>query len=333
MPLIDETLNDNNLARLLVYGAAKTRKTWFATSAAELGFNVILADIDYGFHVTQNLSMEARKRIYHLDMRAPVEDFKNSGALSLIYAAQGGVTFYNEDTRRYTPKRAIDPEGHYAVLDFTKLTNRDVLIIDSWTELVTHATASDQMIVDPTAVRKLEWDDYGKIRLLLDLFLDNLAKLNCHVIIIGHSETYAKRKKDAPKNAKPEDAYEQFRVQPMSISRPHAETMASKFTDVLFFYIQSSMMGTQVSTKGCEDFDAGSRRLAPSVYKFPGISFSDFIPADMLDAVKNNEKYSSLGVYPRLGADLLAELGAKPAPTINADKATKANPLNLGKRT
>ena len=76
-----------------------------------------------------------------------------------------------------------------------KLTSRDVLIIDSWTELVTHIIAADRMITNPADVPKLEWDDYGKIRLLLDLFLANMSKLNCHVIVIGHSETVASARK------------------------------------------------------------------------------------------------------------------------------------------
>ena len=329
MPPIDTTLNQDNLARIMCYGAAKTRKTWWATSAAELGFNVILADTDYGFHITQNLTPAARRRIYHLDMRPPVEDFKNGGALCLAHAAQSKVTIYNERTRRYTPTKAIEPDEQYAVLDFTKLTSRDVLIIDSWTEFVTHLVASDQMVIDPTAVKKLEWDDYQKQRLVLDLFLANLAKLNCHIIVIGHGEEYAKRKKDAPLKAKPEDAIQSIRVQPMSITRAHAETMASKFTDVLFFYIAAASQGTMISTKGSEDFDAGSRRLPPSVKAFADVSFKDFVPQFMLDAVKNNEEYSSRGVVAALGADLLAEKAAKPAATIEVGKS----PINIMQRT
>lgn len=328
MGALDDTLNNDNLARLLIYGPAKTRKTWFATKAAELGFNVILIDTDYGFHVTQNLTPEARRRIYHLDMRAPVDTFKNCGALTVAKAMTGDTMYFNEVTRTYTGKRNIDPDGTYAVMDFKKLTNHDVVILDSWTEFVTHVTLADQNVLDPTVVNKLEWDDYGKIRLLLDMFLANMAKLNCHFIVIGHSETYAKRKKDAPKNAKPEDAYEQFRVQPMSISRPHAETMASKFTDVLYFNIQSSTIGTMISTKGSEDFDAGSRRLSPSVYKFADLDFSAFIPEAMLEAVKGNDKYSSEGVVLRKGADIVAEQGVTAAP-INVGNATKANPIQI----
>lgn len=320
MPQIDETLNKDNLARILCYGAAKTRKTWWATRAAELGFNVILADVDYGFHVTQALSPEARKRIYHLDMRAPVEDFKNSGALTLVHAMQGKVTFYDETTRRYTPKRDVSADSNYAVLNFNKLTSRDVLIIDSWTELVQHIVASDRMIVDPSQVPKLEWDDYGKMRLLLDLFLANMGKLNCHVIVIGHSETVGKRKKDAPAKAKPEDAIEQIRLQPMSVSRSHAETLASKFTDVLFFSIPSATVGTMISTKGSVDFDAGSRRFAPALRKFDDLTFADFIPADMQAAVKNNENYSSEGCKAMTGAEILAVAAEQPA-AINVGKS------------
>lgn len=327
MPQIDETLNNDNLARLLVYGNAKTRKTWWATMAAELGFNVILADIDYGFHVVQNLTPAARRRIYHLDMRPPVDDFKDNGALCLVHAMQGKVTFYDEATRRYTPRRKLDPEGKYAVLDFTKLTNRDVLIIDSWTELVTQVVAADQSVLDPTAVSKLEWDDYQKYRLLLDLFLANMAKLNCHVIVIGHAETVGKRKKDAPAKAKPEEAYESIRLQPMSVSRSHAETLASKFTDVLYFSVPNAMTGTMINTKGSADFDAGSRRVAPSLSKFADLTFAHFIPGEMLESIKNNGEYSSQGCVAARGADLAVEL-AESKPAISVGKS----PITITKR-
>lgn len=319
MPSIDETLEKDNLCRFLIYGPAKTRKTWWATRFAEAGFNVILADTDYGFHVTHNLSPAARRRIYHLDMRPPVEDFLNSGAMCLVRAMQGKTVLYDEDTRRFTMPRAVEADHNYAVLNFTKLTAKDILIIDSWTELVNHIVASDRMIVDPTSVPKLEWDDYAKIRLLLDLFLDNMAKLNCHVFIIGHAETVGKRKKDAPLKAKPEEAIEQIRLQPMSVSRAHAETLASKFTDVFYFNIPSAMVGTMISTKGSVDFDAGSRRIAPSITKFDDLTPAKLMPPEMLAIVENNEKYCSEGCVPMLGSELLVETAA-PAAAIEVGK-------------
>lgn len=328
MPVIDETLRSDNLARILAYGPAKTRKTWWATRWAEAGFNVILADIDYGFHIAQNLTPEARKRIYHLDMRAPVEDFKNSGALALVNAMQGKTTLFDEITRRYTSKRDIKPEGSYAVLNFSAMTSKDVLIVDSWTELVTHIIAADRMITNPADVPKLEWDDYGKIRLLLDLFLANMSKLNCHVIVIGHSETVGKRKKDAPAKAKPEDAIEQIRLQPMSVSRAHAETIASKFTDVLYFSVPSPMLGTMISTKGSVDFDAGSRRVAPALYKFDDLGVDKFVPAEMLAVVQDNESYSSAGCIPVTGEQLLVVPAAQGA-TIEQPKSA----LSILRRT
>lgn len=329
MAALEEALDNSALSRILVYGAAKMRKTWWATAAAELGFNVILADVDYGLHVTRNLTPEARKRIFAMDMRCPAEDFKNCGAAALVRAMQGSAVLYDEGTRRYVPMNKAEPERKYVKIDVAKLTSRDVLIIDSWTALYTHLVCMDRNIVDATSINKLEWDDYQKMRIALDHFLSNMARLNCHVIVIAHGEEWAKRRADAPAKSKPEEAIESIRTQPMSVTRSHAATMAKHFTDVLFFSSPNPMVGVMISTKGSDDFDAGSRSLPPMVKKFDEITFAQFVPPAHVDAVSTNSQYSSLGVQEVTGAELIAarpqsatiSVGAKPTILSNLKKA------------
>jgi hypothetical protein len=330
MPLMDESLENDNLAQVLFYGASKTRKSWLALLIAELGFNVIYCDTDHSFQVAGNLSPEARKRIYRLDMRAAVSGYKNSGAHSMIKAAQGEPVYFDEVEREYVPKNKLVADKEYARLDFAALTKRDVLIIDSWTAVCQYLSAGVKNVFDLTAIDKLEWDDIAKIRLVLDLFLANLTKLNCHVIVIGHEETYGKRKKDAPAKAAPEQAYDSIRVQPMSISRPHAETLAKNFTDVFHLYIPSSSLGTMISSKGSEDFDAGSRSYPPGVIKFADFDWRKLVSPASLAAVADNKEYTSLGVTTVTGAQV-KENSAQAASEGAIKVDAKPSILNLAK--
>ena len=330
MAALEDALQDSDLVRILSYGDAKMRKTWWATRVAELGFNVILCDIDYGFHVTKNLAPEIRKRIFHVDMRGPVDSFKNCGAMTLSWAMTGQVTIYDERLRKYTRKTAIDPDQEYVVFDTSKFTSKDVLIIDSWTQLCQHLALADRSVADPTQVPKLEWDDYQKLRLALDHFLSNAMRLNCHLIVIGHAEDWAKRKADAPAKAKPEDAIESIKRQPMSISRSHASTLAKNFTDVLYFAAANPLIGVQISTKGSDDFAAGSRSKAPGLYKWDDLQFDQFVPQAMLDAVKDNVNYSCEAVKMVKGEEIAVKSQSAAAIHVPGDKPTGI--LNLTNR-
>lgn len=326
MAALDQALKESDLVRILAYGASKMRKTWFACKAAELGFNVILCDIDYGFHVAKNLTPEARKRIFHVDMRGPVDGYKNCGAMTLAWAMTGQVTLYDETERKYARRTGLDPDKKYVKFDFSKATSRDILIIDSWTQFSQHLVLADRNVMDPTQVPKLEWDDYQKQRLALDHFISNMARLNCHLIVIGHAEEWAKRRADAPQKAKPEEAIEAIRTQPMSVSRSHAATLAKNFTDVLYFMAPNPLIGVQISTKGSDDFDAGSRTLPPGLKKWDDVSIANFLPQAMVDAVATNSQYSSEAVVEINGSDMVA--AAQANAHINVDSKKPSTILN-----
>lgn len=327
MPAIDESLEKDSLCRILIYGAAKTRKTFWALRAAELGFNVILADLDHGFHIAQALTPEARRRIYRLDMRSPEADYNNGGAYVLANAVQGKATLFDEDARKYVAASRVEETKSYVRLDLNNLTSKDVLVLDSWTAFYTQLAAGTRNVVDPSIVDKLEWDDIQKLRLVLDHFIQGLTKLPCHVIVIGHGEEWAKRKADAPAKAKPEDAIEAVKTQPMSITRPHAATLAKNFTDVLYFEVPNSMQGTMISTKGGEDFAAGSRRFPDSIKKFDDLSFATFVAPEDLRLVATNSAFKTEGLVEVAGSEIAAQRSAS-KPGITVGKA----PITLNRK-
>ena len=309
MGMIDDSLDNESLVRVLVYGQALTRKTTWALKAAEAGFNIIYFGFDHNFQVAGQLSPAARKRIFHFDMRMPESKQDNNGALSLVSAAQPNIVYFDEAARNSAIIARLDPEISYTRIDLTKCTSNDIIVIDSWTAFVSMLNLAQRPILDAKVVPKLEWDDYAKVRLLLDLFIKNLMKMAAHVIVIGHAETYAKRKPDAAPKAPANEAVEQIRLQVASVTRSHAETLPKEFTDVLFFETQNSMVGPQISSKGSVDFDAGCRRLAPFVKKFDDFQFVNLVPDTMLEIVKQNVTFSSEAIYTAKGAEFAAGSG------------------------
>ena len=330
MGKLDDDLEEADFARIMAYGPPGVRKTWWATRAAELGFNVILADLDNGYKITRQLSPEARKRVFRIDMRAPNDGYENCGAMALSHALNGNACYFDEETRKYTPRTKLDPEREYVHLDFSKLTPRDVLIIDSWTIFVQQLGLVGRSVLDPIKIAKFEWDDYAKIRLVLDHVLSNMKRINCHIIVIGHSETNAKRKKNAGEKEKPETAIEQIRLQPASATRAHGELLANAFSDVLYFEIPNTIQGTTIDTSGTVDFDAKSRSLAPKIYKFADLDFSPFVAPAHIEAVAGNHEYSSEGVRLVKGADMQAQSEVSSSIDVGTGKGFV---LNLGKKS
>lgn len=322
MPTLDESLEEDQLSCVLVYGRPMTRKTWWALAAAEAGFNVVYADFDNNLQVAQNLSPEARKRIYRLDLRMPVGTLSNNGAYALMKAAQGSVILYDEKLRQYVPAARAEPEVTYTLLDFSKLGPDTILIIDSWTAMQTALSQAQRNILDPTDVGKQEWDDYAKLRLADDVFISNLNKLNCHSIMVGHVETYVKKKPGAdPKSKTPHQDIESVREQPASATRAHGEQLAKSFSDVLFFTQPRQGQSVVIKTSGYDNFDAGCRSLPPGTHQWENLQFTDLL-SDGAKAI--GESAGPLqGITAITGEQVAEERGAaKGAATINVPKTT-----------
>lgn len=322
MPRMDQSLETDDLSRVLVYGPPLTKKTTWILKAAEAGFNIIYLGYDHNFQVAAQLSPAAQQRIYHFDLRRPVKSSTNDGGLAFIHAAKPAVTYFDETERVYAPAQRLVPEKTYAQIDLEKVTPNDIIVVDSWTALTAMVTSAG--VVDPTKVAKLEWDDYARLRLLLDLFLQNLGKLNCHIVVIGHGETVGKRRKDAGAKEAPETAIEAIRTQVSSVSRGHGELMAKSFTDVLYFSAPGGSNGNvYISTKGSDDFDAGCRKRAPFKALWADFQFKDLVPAAMLPDPTTNVSFSSAAITAATGAEFAANR------TTNAAIPVGANPVKM----
>jgi len=269
MALLDTKLNGTtNLLRVLCYGSAHSKKTWWAGTAAEAGFNVLFLEGDGNWSILQNINKKDHDRINVIDFSDKQKEAVFAKAL--VRLLKQGKLIWDEATKTAT---ALKPFPESAVcIDLTKLTQNDVVVVDSWTALVYSLSVqySRENGIDMSDPDKADRDYYGWAGKLALWVLNQLKTLPCHVVVIAHSTVYEKYSKDG-KNM------EMQRRQPLSTSGPNAMQMASKFTDVLFFYAKG--VAFKIDVSGDADKDGGSRSLAPKTYSWDELQFKDLCKA------------------------------------------------------
>lgn len=271
MPMADE-MGDawGKLTRTLAYGRDKSKKTWWAARAAEAGFNVILVDGDDGASIIRNLPVEAKKRI----LVADVVD-TNHAAFAMFMATflkLGGNEFlWDEQDKCSVPLvTKLNPNHSYIYFNASLLTSNDVFICDSWTAL---ADSTKQKFAKDTGYDLIEVERSGDQFALpnfqarfLDFVLSRLHTLPCHVIVIGHEQTW-----DKSKGTGKDRKIIATLTQPYSSTGPHAQKLGKHFENVLHFY-KLSDTAYRISTVGDDTVSAGSRLLAPDRYKWEDIT-------------------------------------------------------------
>lgn len=273
-PFNEKLVEGQSKLRLFLYGAEKTKKTWWTAGAAQAGFNLIyLMCDDQGDIIFRMQPPEVQKRIYSIDI---VDRFDVDNAANFMVPFLSGKEFiYNEiEKKLVVGASGINPEhGHYR-MNANLLTPNDVLVIDSWTKLVKSLNLrynrKNQIdITDPDA-NKDNWGGFRYAGETLDFFLNKLASLNCHVIVIGHSHVYEKYE---GKGAKRELQWS--KIVPVSSSGPHAFKIGAHFTDILYFYVRGSMY--RIDSSGDQDRVGGARSIEPKVWDWDKLQFSDLI--------------------------------------------------------
>ena len=272
MPQLDERLeNKDMLLRELVYGPAKSKKTWWLGKAAEAGFNILLLDGDDGWHILSQIAPEAQKRIQVMDLNDELNSVIFSNFMARLL--KKGTIVWDEKAKK---SAQLNPNANCVSIDITKMGKYDILCVDSWTALIKSLMWQYALenTIDLAEADKSDWDFYGWGGRLALWMLDRLCSLQCHLVVIAHATIYEKRDKSGKK------VISQKR-QIISTSGPNAMQIPSKFSDVLYFYPKGSAF--KIDTKGTDEADGGSRLVAPGIYNWDDLQFKDLIKAAGLD--------------------------------------------------
>lgn len=275
MPTGSDKKNEkDNLVRALIYGVPKTKKTWWASNAAEAGYNVILIDGDDGSHIINNLSEEALQRLFVVDV---TPNFQTPIMAEFITRlCKGEEIVWDEQAKKVVHARSqANIEHSHFILNGRELDRNTVLVIDSWKALafaVGWRFAIEQNI-DLSDASKIEWEGYRYQGMLLTWYLEQLHSFNCHIIVIGHTDYYEKRKADGK-------TIDWVRTQIKSSSGPHATQVGSHFSDILYFTkVGAGAKSFKINTEGTNDREGGSRNIEPGIFLWEDLQFSHLIQA------------------------------------------------------
>lgn len=310
MPPADQSFSENMLLRLLCYGPAKVKKTWWALNAAKAGFNVILLDGDGGDQIiTQmDINKETLARINIID----IVDKQNMPVMCefIIRFLTGNSFMWDEQDKSILLRAASAIKDHsYYIFDISKLTNNDVVILDSWdaftwslawrwyrenglkVEAAEHAKTSDKL-----------WPGYRWSGAMAAWALKQIKALsnNCHVIVVGHQSVYEKRH-DEIINGKTKQIIDWSRTQVKSTSGPAGMELAAAFTDILYFGVNGSRF--TIDTRVEKDRDGGCRVIPPGIYKWDELQFSHIIEGAHIRQADPEAELDAAIWYPS-GSDL-----------------------------
>lgn len=232
------------LIKALILGDPKAGKSDWAARAAEAGFNVLYFDGDVAQQTISQLSLEARSRIFYMEVGDILVGDKNPRMIDTLTAFTTSTRFIWNDTKQkeFSIKDGVDESDHAVdeVWEFvpSRLDHNWVFVMDSWTTLALSAmlAKANDMGVELADVEKIERNLYSGVGNRLTSIAATLQKFPCHVIVIGHPEQYEKTRSPDGKevrNVKEIDRIVEWtKMIPKSSSKPHGMTLGKFFSDI-----------------------------------------------------------------------------------------------------
>ncbi len=266
MSTLADALAEERLLRILAYGPSKCRKTWWAGTAAEAGFNVILICGEKPPSILAQLSPQAQERITVVNVIDALDRPVMAEFVTLFY--KGRKFNWDITSKRIASVMLNEDHAHYQV-DPSKLTSNDIVVIDTYGALtwsVKSAIAIEKGI-DLTDARKTEWDFYQYEGNFLNWFLNQGRQLQSHLIVVAHSTIYEKYEGRGS-----ERKLVWSREQPQSSSNPHGMQVGKAFGDILYF--NRNRAGTvKINTAGTSDRDGGCENIPPGLFNWEDLQF------------------------------------------------------------
>lgn len=268
MPAADTVLEESLKARILAYGAPKTKKTWWALRAAEAGFNVLLLDSDDGYHIVNQIPKEARRRIYVVD--ATDTTTQSIASIFMTLFCKQKPLYWLEKEKRVALTSGDKARAMF--IDFSKFDRNTVVIVDSWSAIVNSLALqfAKENGIDLADASKTEWDGYRWMGQLGNWMMQQLKTFPCHVIVIAHASVYEKKKMEGK-----QQTTEWTRIQVKSTSGANAMGIPQHFSDI-FYFTSLNDKNFRISTSIDKDRDGGSRLIPPGQYDWDKFSFLDY---------------------------------------------------------
>lgn len=235
------------LIHCMILAEEKAGKTSWLLDAAEAGFFVLLLDGDVAQQRINDLSDEAKSRVFYMDVSDNLVGTVDPRMIRTVAEFFTSSKFLWNDTKQdhySTSRDPHDPETGACLDEIWEirpglLDHNWVLGIDSWTTLQYSAKldkAAD-MGVDISDVEKIERNIYSGVGNRLTNIAITQQKTNCHTIVCGHPAQYEKRRSQEGRTVKEamkenDQIVEWTKMIPVSSSNPHGFSIGKFFSDI-----------------------------------------------------------------------------------------------------
>ena len=227
---------------VLVYGPPKVGKTELVGALAK-EFNLIWFDLEKGAATLFKLPPEAQDRIELIQL----EDTRSYPIAieTCLKVIKGAPCVIDDKTGKVilsTAKR--DPDRTYTEVHLNALGTDTIVVFDSMTQLTQSAISN--ITKDKADDYKLNYDDWGNLGKLMDIFLSHVQQAKFNVVVISH-ETEAEL----------EDG--KVKIVPVAGTRAFSRNSAKYFGHVVYCQVVNKKHTFTSSTTGALNIIAGSR--------------------------------------------------------------------------
>lgn len=275
---------------ILIYGGPKSGKTALAAELANLGYNLHVLDLERGsetFRLVVDPQNHDKVDIHNIEDH-PSKPTAIKTVSKIIHGA-GPVTFCERHGIIACPDCKKD-EAEFATIDVREFGPKDVLLIDSLTQLSNSAMIHSLGARAPLMTKKPEWDNYSAQGQLLDFVLANAQAAPYHTIFISHEA-----------DLEQEDG--SFKLAPVGGTRNYSRNIGRFFDHVVYCQIKNKKhQQVSLSTENAKISSGNRFNIDMSEHPELGLAALLNPSKELLEEARRNFRESRLAAAKKVAA-------------------------------
>lgn len=171
----------NATKRVLIIGLTGSGKSTLASEMAEHGYELTWIDLENASDGLRKLSPEAQDRIDLISLPDSAS-YPIAAETLLVLFKTGKANICSAHGKNNCPVCAKDPAAHVSPVDFSKMGPKDIVVLDSGTQLSYSVMAYTTKDKDVTY--RPERDDWGALRKYTEFFKSQFQGFRGNLIVI-----------------------------------------------------------------------------------------------------------------------------------------------------
>ena len=167
--------------RILLFGPPKSGKTWLAGSLAK-EFNLIWFDLENGVDTLLRLTDEEKERVEVISL--PDTRSFPIAIETMLKVIKGATVEICEEHGKVSCAVCKKEGKSFIKVELNNLGLDTIVVVDSLTQLTNSAIA--HITKNQAEDYKLDYDDWGNLGKLMDMFLSHVQNAPFHIVCISH---------------------------------------------------------------------------------------------------------------------------------------------------